>query len=208
MTVRNLLLNPRLNQHAGSPLELHNALILNTPDTQAGATNQLTKSWSLNLQCKDTTLDPPSAYAMLETDCTGLAGKTVIAAAQDPGIIDKQTGENAWTGAFDGLQSALNDAASTVSMLASDGETVLNDPLTAAHNRTRTLLGLSETSEDKDTLQLSVDDSQSGQVDSYQGVDLSHVDTVMQQDAAVEAYDTAVERFYKALQPTQQQDGK
>lgn len=128
--------------------------------------------------------------------------------SQDPGIIDKQTGANAWTGAFDGLQAALNDAASTVSMVASDGQTVLNDPLTAAHNRTRTLLKLSETSEADDTLQLAITDSQSGQVDSYQGVDLSHVDAVMQQDAAVEAYDTAVERFYKALQPTQQQNGK
>lgn len=128
--------------------------------------------------------------------------------SQDPGIIDKQTGENAWTGAFDGLQAALNDTASTVSMVASDGATVLNDPLTAAHNRTRTLLKLSETSEDDDTLQLGATDSQSWQVNSYQGVDLSNVDTVMQQDAAVEAYDTAVERFYKALQPTQQQNGK
>ena len=128
--------------------------------------------------------------------------------SQDPGIIDKRTGENAWTGAFDGLQAALNDTASTVSMLASDGETVLNDPLTAAHNRTRTLLGLSETSEADDTLQLCAADSQSGQVDSYQGVDLSHADTVMQQDAAVEAYDAAVERFYRALQPTQQQEKK
>ena len=125
--------------------------------------------------------------------------------SQDPGLIDKQTGENAWTGAFDGLQAALNDTASTVSMLAADGETVLNDPITAAHNRTRTLLGLSETSEADDTLQLAVADSQSGQVDSYHGVDLSHVDTVMQQDDAASAYDTAVERFYKALQPTRQQ---
>ena len=125
--------------------------------------------------------------------------------SQDPGLIDKQTGENAWTGAFDGLQAALNDTASTVSMLAADGETVLNDPITAAHNRTRTLLGLSETSEADDTLQLAVADSQSGQVDSYQGVDLSHVDTVMQQDDAASAYDTAVEGFYTALQPKTQQ---
>ncbi|MEE8667414.1 MAG: hypothetical protein SOI13_04405 [Bifidobacterium mongoliense] len=129
--------------------------------------------------------------------------------SQDPGIIDKQTGENAWTGAFEGLQAALNDTASTVSMVASDGETVLNDPLTAAHNRTRTLLELSEASEDDDTLQLGVADSHSGQVDSYQGVDLSRIDTVLHQDAAVEAYDEAVERFYKALQPTsKQQEGK
>lgn len=128
--------------------------------------------------------------------------------SQDPGIIDKKTGENAWTGAFDGLQAALNDTASTVSMVASDGQTVLNDPLTAAHNRTRTLLKLSETSEADDTLQLGVDDSQSGQVYSYHGIDLSRVDAVMKQDEAVEAYDTAVERFYKTLQPTQQQDGK
>lgn len=128
--------------------------------------------------------------------------------SQDPGIIDKQTSENAWTGAFDGLQSALNDTASTVSMLTADGETVLNDPLTAAHNRTRALLKLSETSEYDDTLQLSVADSQPVQGSSYQGVDLSHVETVMQQDAAVEAYDKSVEEFYKALQPTQQQERK
>lgn len=128
--------------------------------------------------------------------------------SQDPGIIDKQTSENAWTGAFDGLQAALNDTASTVSMVASDGETVLNDPLTAAHNRTRTLLKLSETSEHDDTLQLSVTDSQSGHISSYHGVDLSHVETVMQQDAAIEAYDKSVEEFYKALQPTQQQERK
>ena len=128
--------------------------------------------------------------------------------SQDPGIIDKQTSENAWTGAFDGLQAALNDTASTVSMLTADGETVLNDPLTAAHNRTRALLELSEISEDDDTLQLSVSDSQSEQIGSYQGVDLSNVDTVMQQDAAVEAYDKSVEEFYKALQPTIQQQEK
>ena len=153
-------------------------------------------------------MDALAAWSQLLGTSSMAETVKAVLKSQDPGIIDKRTGENAWTGAFDGLQAALNDAASTVSMLASDGETVLNDPITAAHNRTRTLLGLSETSEDKDTLQLSVDDSQSRQVGSYHGVDLSHVDTVMQQDAAVEAYDTAVERFYKALQPTQQQDGK
>ena len=153
-------------------------------------------------------IDALAAWSQLLGTSSMAETVKAVLKSQDPGIIDKRTGENAWTAAFDELQAALNDSASTISMLASDGETVLNDPITAAHNRTRTLLGLSETSEDKDTLQLSVDDSQSGQVNSYQGVDLSHVDTVMQQEEAVEAYDTAVERFYKALQPTQQQDGK
>ena len=150
-------------------------------------------------------MDALAAWSQLLGTSSMAETVKAVLKSQDPGIIDKRTGENAWTGAFDGLQAALNDTASTISMLAADGETVLNDPLTAAHNRTRTLLGLSETSEDKDTLQLSVDDSQSGQVDSYQGVDLSHVDTVMQQDDAASAYDTAVERFYKALQPKTQQ---
>lgn len=150
-------------------------------------------------------MDALAAWSQLLGTSSMAETVKAVLKSQDPGIIDKQTGENAWTGAFDGLQAALNDTASTVSMLAADGETVLNDPLTAAHNRTRTLLSLSETSEADDTLQLGVNDSQSGQVDSYQGVDLSHVDTIMQQDEAASAYDTAVERFYKALQPTQQQ---
>ncbi|MBM6981169.1 MAG: hypothetical protein I3I97_02835 [Bifidobacterium thermophilum] len=153
-------------------------------------------------------MDALAAWSQLLGTSSMAETVKAVLKSQDPGIIDKQTGENAWTGAFDGVQAALNDTASTVSMLASDGETVLNDPLTAAHNRTRTLLGLSETSEADDTLQLSVADSQSGQVDSYEGVDLSNVDTVMRQDAAVEAYDTAVERFYRALQPTQQKERK
>lgn len=146
-------------------------------------------------------MDALAAWSQLLGTSSMAETVNAVLKSQDPGIIDKQTGENAWTGAFDGLQAALNDTASTVSMVAADGETVINDPLTAAHNRTRTLLGLSETSEDKDTLQLGVDDSQSGQVDSYQGVDLSHIDTVMQQNEAASAYDTAVEGFYESLQP-------
>lgn len=84
--VRNRVLNARLNQNGKSPLELHNSVILNTPGTWGYGINPQSKSWSLNLQCKDTTLDPPGAYAMLETDCTGLAGKTVIAAARCVGL--------------------------------------------------------------------------------------------------------------------------
>lgn len=84
--VRNRVLNARLNQNGKSPLELHNSVILNTPGTPASLINQQTKSWSLNLQCKDTTLDPVNPYAMLETDCTGLAGKTVIAVARGFGL--------------------------------------------------------------------------------------------------------------------------
>lgn len=87
--VRNRLLNARLNQQAESPLELHNSVILNTAGTPGYAINLQTKSWSLNLQCKDTTLDPPSPYVVLETDCTGLAGKTVIAAARCSGLTRK-----------------------------------------------------------------------------------------------------------------------
>lgn len=150
-------------------------------------------------------MDALAAWSQLLGTSSMAETVEAVLESQDPGIIDKRTGENAWTGAFDGLQAALNDTASTVSMLAADGKTVLNDPLTAAHNRTRTLLGLSETSEADDTLQLGVDDSQSGQVDAYQGVDLSHVDTVMQQDDAASAYDTAVEGFYESLQPKTQQ---
>ena len=87
--VRNRVLNARLNQQAEIPLELYNSVILNTTGTPAGAINQLSKSWSLNLQCKDTTLDEVNPYVRLETDCTGLAGKTVIAAARCAGLTSK-----------------------------------------------------------------------------------------------------------------------
>ena len=86
MEVRNRVLNARLNQQAGSPLELHNSVILNTPGTWGYDINPQSKSWGLNLQCKDTTLDPVDPYAVLETDCTGLAGKTVIAAVRCVGL--------------------------------------------------------------------------------------------------------------------------
>lgn len=84
MTVRNVIMNPRLNQAAG--IELNNAIILNTAGTPAGSINQQSKSWSLNLKCKDTTIDPVNPYAMLATDCTGLAGVTVVAAASCAGL--------------------------------------------------------------------------------------------------------------------------
>lgn len=87
MTVRNLILNPRLNQNAG--IELHNSVIRNTADTWAGSIDPQSKSWKLNLQCKDTTLDPVNPYAVLETDCTGLVGKTVIAAVRCYGLTSK-----------------------------------------------------------------------------------------------------------------------
>lgn len=84
MTVRNLILNPRLNQNAG--IELHNSVIRNNPDAPGYGISPQTKSWSLNLQCKDTTLNPVNPYAVLATDCTGLDGKTVIAAARCSGL--------------------------------------------------------------------------------------------------------------------------
>lgn len=88
--VRNRVLNARLNQNGKIPLDLHNSVIRNTPGTgEDSRINQQTKSWKLNLQCKDTTLNPVNPYAMLGTDCTGLAGKTVIAAARCYGLTNK-----------------------------------------------------------------------------------------------------------------------
>lgn len=84
--VGNRVLNARLNQNGKSPLELRNSVIRNTPSTWGYAIDTRSKSWKLNLQCKDTTLDPANPYVILETDCTGLAGKTVIAAARCYGL--------------------------------------------------------------------------------------------------------------------------
>lgn len=82
--VRNRVLNARLNQAVG--IELNNASILNTAGTPAGSIDQQSKSWSLNLKCKDTTFDPVNPYAVLATDCTGLAGVTVVASASCAGL--------------------------------------------------------------------------------------------------------------------------
>lgn len=71
--VRNRVLNARLNP---------NMVTLNNAKINISDWHDTQKSWSLNFVCKDTTLDQVNPYAVLDTDCTGLAGATVVAAAR------------------------------------------------------------------------------------------------------------------------------
>lgn len=73
MEVRNRVLNARLNP---------NMVTLNNAQINISEWHDTQKRWSLNLVCKDTTINPVNPYAILATDCTGLAGVTVVAAAR------------------------------------------------------------------------------------------------------------------------------
>lgn len=74
--------------------------------------------------------------ALLGLASTREAIAAIMQGREDVSRYDPKTGRGVWTGAFEALESALADSATSVSMLAADGE-VLDDPLTAARNRTR-----------------------------------------------------------------------
>ena len=74
--------------------------------------------------------------ALLGLASTREAIAAIMQGKEDRSRYDPTTGRGVWTGAYEALESALDDSATDVSMLAADGE-VMNDPLTAARNRAR-----------------------------------------------------------------------
>ena len=80
--------------------------------------------------------------ALLGTTSVAETCAAMMQARETSDSYDPQTGRNAYTTAYEGLESALSDtAAESVSMMSDSGE-VQDDPMTAARNRTRTALGL------------------------------------------------------------------
>lgn len=121
---------------------------------------------------------------------------------------DPQTGRNAYTSAYEGIEAALADSATEVSMLSADGE-VQNDPMTAARNRTRALLGLPQISNKQDAaVQVAALNDETSDSDTETGtgidtgmIDVTALDAALGTEQVQEKLAATEESFYASLMP-------
>jgi hypothetical protein len=148
--------------------------------------------------------------ALLGLASTREAIAAIMQSREDVSRYDRATGRGVWTGAFEALESALADSATSVSMLAADGE-VLNDPLTAARNKAREGMNLPVMSNETDAnliATLSADDSDeepSSGIDVTVTKDIEGLDDFLNDESSQSNLDECEERFYESLMPRQNQ---
>lgn len=147
--------------------------------------------------------------ALLGLASTREAVAAIMQGKEDTSRYDHATGRGVWTGAYEALESALNDSATGVSMLAADGE-VLNDPLTAARNKAREGMNLPVMSNETDAnliATLAADDSDE---EPSSGIDVSVTKTIegldafLNDESSQSNLDECEERFYESLMPRPQ----
>lgn len=147
--------------------------------------------------------------ALLGLASTREAIAAIMQGKEDTSRYDRATGRGVWTGAYEALESALNDSATGVSMLAADGE-VLNDPLTAARNKAREGMSLPVMSNETDAnliATLSADDSDeepSSGIDVTVTKDIEGLDDFLNDESSQSNLDECEERFYESLMPRPQ----
>ena len=147
--------------------------------------------------------------ALLGLASTREAIAAIMQGREDTSRYDPKTGRGVWTGAFEALEAALADSATGVSMMSDDGE-VLNDPLTAARNRTREGMNLPVMSNETDAnliATLSVDDSDeepSSGIDVTVTKDIEGLDDFLNDESSQSNLDECEERFYQSLMPRPQ----
>lgn len=147
--------------------------------------------------------------ALLGLASTREAIAAIMQGREDVSRYDPKTGRGVWTGAFEALESALADSATSVSMLAADGE-VLDDPLTAARNRTREGMSLPVMSNETDAnliATLAADDSDeepSSGIDVSVTKDIEGLDDFLNDESSQSNLDECEERFYQSLMPRPQ----
>ena len=148
--------------------------------------------------------------ALLGTTSVAETCAAMMQARESAGSYDPQTGRNAYTTAYEGLEAALSDTASEISMLSTDGE-VQDDPMTAARNRTRTALGLPPITNDADAaVQAAMLSGEAADATPTTGIDTDCVDSkaigrLFATEAMRADLDECEERFYEALMPRQNQ---
>lgn len=170
---------------------------------------------------RTTSDDPPGGHGLCapldaiaswgELLGTGSDAETVAAmlqAHERRDSCDPQTGRNAWTGAYEALEAALDDTATAVSMLNQDGTTE-NDPLTAARNATRAKLGLPPI-DDAAVQAITLAAADGDGTDPSTGIACPTLDTDAVRQAltdatTADALEAARERFYESLMPAQEQ---
>jgi hypothetical protein len=147
--------------------------------------------------------------ALLGLASTREAIAAIMQGREDTSRYDPKTGRGVWTGAFEALEAALADSATGVSMMSDDGE-VLNDPLTAARNRTREGMNLPVMSNETDAnliATLSADDSDeepSSGIDVTVTKDIEGLDDFLNDESSQSNLDECEERFYQSLMPRPQ----
>lgn len=147
--------------------------------------------------------------ALLGLASTREAIAAIMQGREDTSRYDPKTGRGVWTGAYEALESALNDSATDVSMLAADGE-VLDDPLTAARNQAREGMNLPVMSNETDAnliATLSVDDSDeepSSGIDTSMTKNIEGLDDFLNDESSQSNLDECEERFYQSLMPRPQ----
>lgn len=148
--------------------------------------------------------------ALLGLASTREAIAAIMQGREDTSRYDPSTGRGVWTGAFEALENALADSATDVSMLAADGE-VLDDPLTAARNRTRAGLRLPVMSNETDARMCAALAADASGAEASSGIDVActqdvdGLDAFLEDESSQAMLDECEERFYEALMPRQNQ---
>lgn len=148
--------------------------------------------------------------ALLGLASTREAIAAIMQGKEDRSRYDPTTGRGVWTGAYEALESALDDSATSVSMLAADGE-VMNDPLTAARNRAREGMSLPVMSNETDARMCAALTADGSGVEASSGIDMActrdveGLDAFLSDESSQAMLDECEERFYEALMPRQNQ---
>ncbi len=147
--------------------------------------------------------------ALLGLASTREAIAAIMQGREDVSRYDRATGRGVWTGAFEALESALADSATSVSMLAADGE-VLNDPLTAARNKAREGMNLPVMSNETDARMCAALTADGSGVEPSSGIDVTvtkdieGLDDFLNDESSQSNLDECEERFYQSLMPRPQ----
>lgn len=148
--------------------------------------------------------------ALLGLASTREAIAAIMQGKEDRSRYDPTTGSGVWTGAYEALESALDDSATDVSMLAADGE-VMNDPLTAARNRAREGMSLPVMSNETDARMCAALAADGSAVEPSSGIDVActrnidGLDEFLDDESSKNMLDECEERFYESLMPRQNQ---
>ena len=148
--------------------------------------------------------------ALLGLASTREAVAAIMQGREDTSRYDPKTGRGVWTGAFEALESALADSATGVSMLASDGE-ILDDPLTAARNKTREGMSLPVMSNETDARMRAALAADASTPEASSGIDVActkdveGLDDFLSDESSQAMLDECEERFYESLMPRQNQ---
>lgn len=151
--------------------------------------------------------------ALLGLASTREAIAAIMQGREDTSRYDPSTGRGVWTGAFEALENALADSATDVSMLADDG-TVLNDPLTAARNKTRAGMRLPVMSNDIDARMRAALTTDGSGAEASSGIDVActrdidGLDEFLDDDSSKTMLDECEERFFASLMPGIQQQNQ